>query len=169
MCFLPHWLVGQRIQLGEVPKTLCAGATLPVSFTVNEPFEAGNTFRIEIVNQFQQVVATATENIIPSGSFIQIPATLAPRPVEYIVRVVANKPIAVSNSAPLLFSGIPSATLRPFSTTDGSLNPGEPLNVPVALTGGGPYSLSFIDGTTRDLDDVSQATLLLYPTQSKTY
>ncbi|MBO0949365.1 T9SS type A sorting domain-containing protein [Fibrella forsythiae] len=168
-CFLPQWLVAQRIQLAEVPQTLCAGATLPISFTVNEPFDAGNTFRIEIINQFQQVVATATENVIPSGSFIQIPATLAPRPVEYTIQVVANKPLAVSNSVPLLFSGIPSATLRPLSASDGSLNPGEPLNVPVALTGGGPYSLSFTDGTTRDLDDVSLATLLLYPDQTKTY
>ncbi|WP_375444041.1 T9SS type A sorting domain-containing protein [uncultured Fibrella sp.] len=165
----PQWLIGQRIQLGSIPQTLCAGATIPISFTVNSAFEAGNTFRIEIVNQFQQVVATATENIQPNGSVIQIPSTLAPTPFEYAIHVVGTRPIAVSNDVLLIFNGIPSATLQQPVAANASINPGDPLNVPVTLTGGGPYSVGFADGSTHDIDDLNQAILPLYPDQSRTY
>ncbi|MEZ0487513.1 T9SS type A sorting domain-containing protein [Fibrella aquatica] len=159
---------GQRIQVGALPRTFCAGATIPISFTVNEPFEAGNTFRIELLNQFEQILITTTENVLPSGTFIRIPPTLASNPIEYTIRVVATKPVAYSDGVPLIFNNVPSATLLP-ATANAVLNPGEPFNVPVALTGGGPYSLSFTDGTTRDIDDLSQTTLQLYPDQTKTY
>ncbi|HEY0110148.1 MAG TPA: hypothetical protein VGB67_11000, partial [Fibrella sp.] len=161
--------MGQQIQLGAVSQTLCAGATVPISFSVNGSFGTGNTFRIEILTQFDQLVATATDNVLASGAFIRTPPTLTPNPVEYQIRIVATSPNVVSNTVPLKVNSLPSATLLPPFTTDVSLNPGEPLNVPIALVGGGPYSLSFTDGTTRSLDDVSQATLLLYPEQTKTY
>lgn len=166
---MPQWLLGQRIQLGAVPQSLCAGATLPVSFTVTTPFEAGNTFRIEIVNQFEQVVSTATDNVLPNGSSIQIPVTLAPNPIDYTIRIVSTKPVAVSNDVRLIFNSIPSAILRQPAAAATSINPGDPLNVPLTLTGGGPYSLGFADGSIRDIDDLNQATLSLYPDQTRTY
>ncbi|MEZ0541825.1 T9SS type A sorting domain-containing protein [Fibrella arboris] len=165
----PIYLLAQRIQVGDVPFTLCAGAAVPVSFTASGPFEAGNAFQLELVDQFQRVVSATVENVLPSGSFIHIPATLPPSPVEYQIRVVSTRPKVVSDGVLLTFGGIPSATLSPPVNPDGSLNPGEPLIVPVALTGGGPFSLGFTDGTTRDIDDLSQATLQFYPDQSKTY
>ncbi|NID10614.1 T9SS type A sorting domain-containing protein [Fibrivirga algicola] len=166
---LPLGASGQRIQLGSVSQTLCAGATVPVSFTVAEPFEAGNTFRIELVDQFNNILATTTDNVLPTGSFIQIPPNTPSHPIEYTVRVKANRPQSISNTVPMRVNGLPSASLLRASTADVSINPGEPLAALVSLTGGGPYSLLFTDGTTRDLDDVSQANLLLYPNQTKTY
>ena len=165
----PHLVLGQRIQAGELPQTLCAGATATVSFTAMGSFQPGNSFRIDLVDQFDRVLLTTTDNVLASGTLLRVPTNLSLHPTEYFVRIVAAKPLTVSNYSLLRINGIPSATLQQTAAIEPSINPGEPFNVPVALAGGGPYSLSFADGTTRDLDDVGQANLLLYPDQTKTY
>ena len=165
----PHRVLGQYIQAGELPQTLCAGATATVSFTATGSFQPGNSFRIDLVDQFDRVLLTTTDNVLSGGTLLRVPTNVSLHPVEYFIRIVASKPLTVSNYALLRINGIPSATLQQTPAIEPSINPGEPFNVPVALAGGGPYSLSFTDGTTRDLDDVGQASLLLYPDQTKTY
>ncbi len=166
---LPGLALAQPLWLDVVPQNLCAGASVPLNFTLTQPVAAGNTFRVELLNQFDQIIATNADNILPGSASIRIPPGLEPTPISYFLRIRSTNPVGSSNFVPLVFNAAPSATLLPPPAQETTLNPGDAFRATVLLRGGGPYELGFTDGTARNIDDVSRATVLLYPTQTRTY
>ncbi|MEZ0608684.1 T9SS type A sorting domain-containing protein [Fibrella sp. WM1] len=165
-CLLTLHGFGQQILLSPAPAG-CLGGTVPVSFTVVGPFDVGNQFKVTFHDN-NGMVAVVTDNVSALGGSIRIPDKIrAGQP--YQIQVSSTKPEVGSNFVPFQANTIPSARLL-TPATEVTLNPGDPLPLAVGLSGGGPYTLQFTDGQQRTIDNyIEQATLTVFPTESKTY
>ena len=124
--------------------TLCAGTSLTVPFETTGQFNAGNTFRFELVSSAD---TTKKYDIPATASASPITATL-PGTIpsgQYAVRVKALNPevgITGTNSpTQLTVRSLPSATLTGTQT----IYEGMPANLTIAFGGDGPWALTYAD------------------------
>ena len=124
--------------------TLCAGTSLTTPFTTTGEFNAGNTFRMELVSAAdttKKYSVQTTANASPvTGT---LPNTLPSG--QYYVRVRADNPeIAITGSnspTPLTVRSVASATLTGSQT----IYEGVPANLTLTFAGDGPWTATYAD------------------------
>lgn len=126
--------------------TVCAGTSFAVTYTTAGSFNAGNAFKVQIADttskNYVDVSAVSTSSTITAN----LPTTLKGGP--YFVRVLATNPGAevpgLRSPTVLTVRGLPGAVL----TGNQSVYEGSPASLSIALTGDGPWSISY--GFTTD-------------------
>jgi len=118
--------------------TVCAGSTVPVSFTTTSTPDVGNVYKVQLSDatgaNFTDLVTTGTASPLT----VTIPAGIAPG-AGYRLRVVASNPAVVGTpSAAFTIPAPPTAILSGGST----IPVGGAANLSVQLTGTSPWKVT---------------------------
>ncbi len=157
------------IRTGDVSYLMvCPGSRIMVPFEAQGPFNADNTFAVQLVDANGNFVVIS-ENVTKGPVQVTIPADKRGGP-RYHLRVVSTSPVIVSNEAPIRLLSTPSARLE---TADGSnssrIMPGQEAQLRVSLSGAGPWSFQLSDSTQVLQTFSNPHYFLIKPTKIQTY
>ncbi|HEX8429252.1 T9SS type A sorting domain-containing protein [Hymenobacter sp.] len=162
----------QAITTGTVSPAACAGASLAVPFTAAGTFASGNVFSAQLSDAAGSFAAPATIGTLAGTSSGTIAATLpasTPAGTAYRIRVVSSDPTITGsdNGSNITINALPTATL----SGDATICAGSRTDLSVALTGTGPWSITYTDGTTPVTVSATASPLLIpvTPATDQTY
>lgn len=126
--------------------TVCAGTGFAVTYTTSGTFNAGNAFKVQVADTLSKNYVDVSAAGVGGTLTANLPTTL--KGGAYFVRVVATNPGAEVPGLPsptvLTVRGQPGAVL---SGTQ-SVYEGSPASLSIALSGNGPWTISY--GFTTD-------------------
>lgn len=132
----------------QASNQLCLNDSLRLNFRAVGPFNAGNRFRLLVADRPDVGVDVMTE-LAPDVQPGQLRFRYTARPfqTELYVMVVSTNPQMTSNLVGLTLIPSPTAAFETSRLTGNEILAGETFHLPVALSGTGPYQLTFTDGT----------------------
>lgn len=164
--------VGQSISLQETYSSLrCASSVMSVSFTTSGTFAAGNTFRVQLSANYGSTYVDLPGSFTSSPASVTLPAGFSLNTF-YVYRVVADKPLTISNSSSSFrISNVPAAELTGSTAGNTPINPYEIAYLRMAVTGGATYTLTMQDSTryVKSEDYTSSSDFPVLPAQTTTY
>ena len=170
------WAYGSpapTILTGALPASAyCVGSPLAVVFTATGTFAAGNVFTAQLSDASGSFAAPTTIGTLTSATASPISVTLptgAAAGTGYRIRVVGSSPATTgsNNGSNLTLYALPTAVL----SGGGTICSGSAASLSVALTGMGPWSLTYTDGTTPVTTTASASpfAISVSPTSNQTY
>ncbi|HEY0111126.1 MAG TPA: hypothetical protein VGB67_15915, partial [Fibrella sp.] len=121
--------------------TVCAGTSFPVTYTTTGVFNAGNAFKVQVADTTSKSYVDVSAATSGSTLTATLPSTL--KGGVYFVRVVATNPGAQVPGLPsptiLRVRGLPAAVMAGTQ----SVYEGSPASLSIALTGDGPWTVSY--------------------------
>ena len=161
------------ILTGALPASAyCVGSPLAVVFTATGTFAAGNVFTAQLSDASGSFAAPTTIGTLTSATASPISVTLptgAAAGTGYRIRVVGSSPATTgsNNASNLTLYALPTAVL----SGGGTICSGSAASLSVALTGMGPWSLTYTDGTTPVTTTASASpfAISVSPTSNQTY
>ncbi|QKZ11246.1 T9SS type A sorting domain-containing protein [Spirosoma sp. KUDC1026] len=169
-----HITLAQTITAAYVPDPVCINTVASLPFTVAGQFESGNTFIIQIRNQYTQEILVQSQAFAASPAQVQLPSSLPNYTEEgrYQYRIVSSSPYAES-----AWTNWPKVILPAVVTLTGpatpAVNPYQPVTLQYAVQGSSPVSITLSDGTRQELSDCCNSTftqnVTVYPERSTTY
>ncbi|NID13285.1 T9SS type A sorting domain-containing protein [Fibrivirga algicola] len=173
LLLLPFLAVGQSISVQQIGSgsTVCAGSAVDVFFTTSGTFATGNSFRVQLSNNYGSSYIDLPGSFTSSPATVVLPASSAPGS-SYVVRVLADKPLIVSSySYSFKIAAKPTAQITGSTARNTPVNPYTTVNLTMAITGGSPYTLVLQDSTrlVSYNDYISSSDFPVYPAQTTTY
>jgi len=173
LLLLPFLTVGQSISVQQIGSggPFCAGSAVDVSFITSGTFATGNSFRVQLSNNYGSSYIDLPGSFTSSPATVVLPASSAPGS-SYVVRVLADKPlIASSYSYSFKIVAKPTAQITGSTARNTPVNPYTTVNLTMAITGGSPYTLVLQDSTrfVSYNDYISSSDFPVYPAQTTTY
>lgn len=107
---------GEPIDVEWLSSPVCQGAVIPVSYTLNSPVNAGNTFTVQLSNaagSFTSPINIGNVTSDVSGSINAIIPPGTPAGNGYRIRIISSDPIQISSISPNPLT----VTLTPTSPT----------------------------------------------------
>jgi hypothetical protein len=127
--------------------SVCPGSSIRVPFTAQGPFNADNSFLVQLMDASGKFIAIS-ENAKSGPIQATIPTNRAGGH-QYRIRVVSTSPAIMGSEIPIRL--LPTAGGR-LETADGSTSsrimPGQEAQLRVSFSGAGPWSFQLSDSTT---------------------
>ncbi|GAB3749204.1 hypothetical protein GCM10028817_08860 [Spirosoma pomorum] len=170
-----HVTLGQTITPAYVAGPVCINTATSLPFTVTGQFEAGNTFIVQIRNQYTQEILLQTQAFSASPAQVQLPSSLPNYTEEgrYQYRIVSSSPYAESAWTNWPKVVTPAVVSLANVVSPMIANPYQPVTLQYTVQGSSPVSVTLSDGTRQELSDCcnTQFTkgVAVYPEKSTTY